>query len=160
PVLATVLAVGWLGFTIVVLPSAVMPGPWQVFVNEFASGLLFGLVFGLVFWLVVRRRRSLPQRAGPLRWHGLFRRDALLRGLASGLIVGVVVRLAGPGGYRSAVSLTVAALVGLVAGVVVGISGPGTDEASSTVPLTSWRNDLAFGLMMGAAAGLGTGLGV
>ena len=37
-------------------------------------------------------------------------------------------------------------------------SGPGADDASSVVPASSWRNDLAFGLVVGLLVGLVLGI--
>ena len=55
-------------------------------------------------------------------------------------------------------------LAGLVAwfgaGLVAGMSRPGTDNTSPLSPLSSWRSDRAFGLVVGSWSGSWSGCGV
>jgi hypothetical protein len=122
-------------------------------------GLAFGSVFGLIFWLGVTRRHRLPRRIRLRRWHQALRRDALGRGLVPGLIVGI-----GTGLVSWAITLQVrtglgaGAAAGLATALVFMASSLGADDASSVVPASSWRNDLAFGLAFGLVAGLVLGI--
>jgi hypothetical protein len=47
---------------------------------------------------------------------------------------------------------------GLATTLVFMFSGPGADDASSVVPASSWRNDLAFRLLVGLLIGLVLGI--
>ena len=105
---------------------------------------------------------SVDTLIAPIRRHELFRREVLRRGVGRGLVSGLVAGLA--------IGLVVGSLSGVVAGVAVGagvgavvglvftFSRPGADETSSMIPLTSWRNDRAVGLVVGLVVGLGAGL--
>ncbi|HUL25992.1 MAG TPA: hypothetical protein VLW44_09525 [Streptosporangiaceae bacterium] len=121
------------------------------------TGLLFGLVLGL--GIAVVRRHDAPRRMRPGRWHKPPRRDALGRGLVSGLVVGIGIGFLASGysGHWPA-GLAAGSASGLATALVVTFSGSGVDEASSVMPLTSWRNDLAFGLTIGLLAGFSIGL--
>lgn len=163
--LALALAVGVTYWLSLALSSPMQPpGPGE----GFAAGLGFGAVLGagpgIVFWFTVRRGRGIPLRIGPVRWHGLFRREVLRRGvgrgLGAGLLIGAVVGLTTTINNGVAAGVSAGLGAGAVAGLVFMFSRPGADEASSMIPLTSWRNDRAFGLMVGLVVGLGVGLGL
>jgi hypothetical protein len=163
--LASALAIGGtIGYAFLVVPLEQGPGLGPGFMSGLGGGLVFGLVAGFVFWLAVTRGRGLPQRIGPVRWHELFRRDVLRRGLgrglAAGLVVGILVGLATALNNGVVAGVAVGVAAGATAGLVFMFSRPGTDEASSMIPLTSWRGDLAFGLVVGLVVGVGVGLGV
>ena len=123
------------------------------------SGLTSGFVFGLVFWFSVTRRHRLPRRTMLRRWHQALRRDALGRGLMPGLIVGIGTGFAASVvGSQVRAGVAAGAAAGLATALVFMISGPGADDTSSVVPASSWRNDLAFGLVVGLVVGLILGI--
>jgi hypothetical protein len=134
------------------------------------NGLICGSVAGLVFWFGVTRRHRLPRQIRLRRWHQALRRDALKRGLAPGLIVGIgtgfvawllatlVLAPQVPRALAAEAALAAGAAAGLATALVFMLSGPGADDASSIVPASSWRNDLAFGLVIGLVVGLVLGI--
>src|SRR5260370_34494541 len=123
------------------------------------SGLTSGFVFGLVFWFSVTRRHRLPRRIRLRRWHQALRRDALGRGLVPGLMVGIGTGFAASVvGSQVRTGVAAGAAAGLATALVFMISGPGADDTSSVVPASSWRNDLAFGLVVGLVLGIVSGL--
>ena len=155
-------AVGWVTTTIWSSPRFA-----YLIVYEIGDGLVFGqtfgLVFGLVLWVAVSRRSGFPQRIRPVRWREVFRGDVrgrVLWGLVLGLVLGLAAGILAGTGDQLAVSLVVGAGIGLVLGlaVVLTFSRPGVDDASSVIPLASWRADLAFGLRAGLVFGLVFGL--
>ena len=129
------------------------------FETGLSSGLVLGLVFGLVFWFAAPRRYRGPRRIRLRRWREALRWDALARGLVPGLIVGIGIGLVA---WLDAGHVSAGLVAGLVAGpataLVFMFSGPGADDASSVVPISSWRNDLAFGLVVGLLVGLVLGV--
>ena len=141
------------------LPAEALVGFGTGFEIGLYDGLIYGSVLGLAFWFGVARRHQLPRRIRLRRWHQALRRDSFRRGLVPGVIVGI-----GTGIAAWAVTSQVDA--GLAAGPVAGLatallfmfSDPGADDASSVVPASSWRNDLAFGLVVGLLVGLVLGI--
>jgi hypothetical protein len=122
-------------------------------------GLAFGFVFGLAFWFAVVRRHKRPRRIRLKRWHELLRRDALGRGLVPGLVVGAGIEImAWTAVGRLTSWLAAGPAAGLATALVFMFSGPGADDASSVVPIKSWRNDLAFGLGTGLLVGVVLGV--
>ena len=116
-------------------------------------------MFGLVFWFSVTRRHRLPRRIRLRRWHQALRRDALGRGLVPGLMVGIGTGFAASVvGSQVRAGVAAGAVAGLATALVFMISGPGADDTSSVVPASSWRNDLAFGLVVGLVVGLVLGI--
>ena len=67
----------------------------------------------------------------------------------------------GPGGVAvaSAVGLVAGLVTWLGVGLIAGMSRPGTDNTSPLSPLSSWRSDRAFGLVVGLVVWLALGLG-
>jgi hypothetical protein len=57
-----------------------------------------------------------------------------------------------------ATALAAGAAAALATALVFMFSDPGADDASSVVPASSWRNDLAFGLAFGVVVGLVLGI--
>ena len=96
-----------------------------------------------------------------MRWRHLFRRGPLavgilvgsVAGLAAGLAAGLVTVL---GGLVEGLGAGLLAWLG--AGLVAGMSRPGTDNTSPLSPLSSWRSDRAFGLVVGIVVWLWAGL--
>jgi hypothetical protein len=122
-------------------------------------GLAFGFVLGLAFWFAFARRHDFPRRIRLKRWHELVRRDALGRGLVPGLIVGAGIEIAAWAAVgRLTGWLAAGPAAGLATALVFMFSGPGADDASSVVPIKSWRNDLAFGLETGLLVGVVLGV--
>jgi hypothetical protein len=129
------------------------------FVIGVLSGLAFGSVLGFAFWFGVTRRHRLPRRIRLGRWRQALRRDALGRGLVPGLIVGIGTGLVGwVLALQVGTGLAAGAAAGLATVLVFMVSSPGADDASSVVPASSWRNDLAFGLAFGLVVGLVLGI--
>ena len=161
-ILVAVLVFGFAGWLYAFAPEAWLGTRIDLqaaFKIGLANGLLSGFVLGLAFWFAVARRHRLPRRIRLRGWHHALRRDALGRGLVPGVIVGL-----GTGFVAWVITFQVR--VGLAAGVAAGlatalvfvVSGPGVDDASSVVPASSWRNDLAFGLVVGLLVGLVLGI--
>jgi hypothetical protein len=144
-------------------PIETSPGFGFTFWNGLFTGLLFGSVLGFAFWFAVARRQRLPRRIRLRRWHQALRRDALRRGLVPGIIVGLGTGLVA---WGETLHVPAAIPPGVAAGTAAGLattlvfmsSGPGADDASSVVPASSWRNDLAFGLLVGLLIGLVLGI--
>jgi hypothetical protein len=61
-------------------------------------------------------------------------------------------------GSQVGTGVAAGAAAGLATALVFMISGPGADDTSSVVPASSWRNDLAFGLVVGLVVGLVLGI--
>jgi hypothetical protein len=123
------------------------------------DGLIFGSVLGLAFWFAVVRRHRLPRRLRLRRWHQALRREALERGLVPGVIVGVGTGFAAWGVVLQVrAGLAAGAAAALATTLIFIFSGPGTDDASAVIPASSWRNDLAFGLLAGLLVGLVLGI--
>jgi hypothetical protein len=161
-ILIAILAVGFAGTPLVFAlsgNSSESAGPGLDLASNFELGILLGLasgsVFGLAFWLAFTRRHRLPRRIRLRRWHEALRGGALRRGLVPGVVIGIG---AGVVGWveTAQVSLGLAAgpAAGLVTALVFMFSGSGVDDDSSVVPASSWRNDLAFGLVVGLLVGL------
>jgi hypothetical protein len=137
------------------------------FAENFGIGLFFGLafgsVFGLAFWFAVTRRHRFPRRIRLRRWHEALRWDALRRGLVPGVIVGIGTGLASWfETFQASLGLAAGPAAGLATALVFMFSGSGVDDDSSVIPASSWRNDLAFGLVVGLLVGLvfGTAAGL
>ena len=127
----------------------------QAFALGVPIGLVCGSVLGFAFWLGVTRRHRLPRRIRLRRWRQALRRDALRRALVPGLIVGIGAGLvAWTVNYQVREGLAAGAVAGFATALVFMVSGPGVDDASSVVPASSWRNDLAFGLAFGLVVGV------
>ena len=148
----------WLGAGLV---SLLVAGPALGFGPAIALGLVSAIGAGISFG----RGKKIPRQMTPVRWRQLFRRRPLVVGLLAEIVTVLVfipAALKGPGG--TALGLVAALVVGLMAwlgaGLVVGMSRPGTDNISPLSPLSSWRSDRAFGLVVGIGVWLGLGLGV
>ncbi|MGO9297396.1 MAG: NACHT domain-containing protein [Streptosporangiaceae bacterium] len=138
-----------------------------------ATGLGDGIVTGLGVGLVVAfvagfacGRGKVPSRMAPVRWRRLFRRRPLGVGLLIGIGLGLwasSLTLAGVGLLRPGQGLEAGLVAGVACGLgawlgtglVAGMSRPGTDNTSPLDPLSSWRSDRAFGLVVGLVVGLG-----
>ncbi len=126
------------------------------------AGITLGLAAGIAAALAFGRRNKIPRRIAPIRWRQLFRRGPLVMGLVAGIATGGLSW----GLFRFATGFLVwvaiwfgAALAAwLGAGVVTGTSRTGIDNTSPLSPLSSWRSDRAFGLLVGLAAGAAAGL--
>lgn len=57
-----------------------------------------------------------------------------------------------------AIGLTTGTVAGLATALVFIFSGTGADDTSSVVPVSSWHNDLTFGLAVGFLVGLVLGI--
>ncbi len=151
----------WLG---AVLVAGLVGGYAYGLAYGLAGGLWFGIAYGIAAGIAAGRGNKTPKRKARLRWRQLFRRGPLVVGL---LAVPAVWLAAG---YLAGSGLTVgfadALMSGLLAwfgaGLVSGMSQPGTDNTSPLSPLSSWRSDRVFGLVVGLVvwvwAGLGSGL--
>jgi hypothetical protein len=129
-----------------------------------AGGLWFGIAFGIAAGIAAGRGNKTPKRKARVRWRQLFRRRPLMVGLLAVLVSWLVA------GYFAGSGLTVGLADGLMsgllawfgAGLVAGMSHPGTDNTSPLSPLSSWRSDRVFGLMVGLVvwvwAGFASGL--
>jgi hypothetical protein len=150
---------------------------WAPPAQRFVVG---GLVFGLVFGVVVGLLRGLgsglafglgigiavgffslgghpPQRMGKLRLRKVFTWENLVSGLVFGLVSGLVGGLV----FGLAVGLAVGLVVGLSVGFVLGFMdalAAAPDSTRSLSPVTSWRDDRKYGLVVGLVGGLVVGL--
>ena len=148
----------WLGAGLV---SVLVAGPALGFRPAIALGLASGIGAGIAFG----RGKKIPKQMAPVRWRQLFRRGPLVVGLLAEIVTVLLfipAALSGPGG--TALGLVAGLVVGLMAwlaaGLVTGMSRPGTDNISPLSPLSSWRSDRAFGIVVGIGVWLGLGLGV
>ena len=148
----------WLGAGLVALLVA---GP----VLGPVSGIALGLVSGIGAGIAFGRGKKIPKQTAPVRWRQLFRRRPLVVGLLAesvAVLVFLPAALSGPGG--TALGLVAGLVVGLMAwlgaGLVAGMSRPGADNISALGPLSSWRSDRTFGLVVGLGVWIGLGLGV
>jgi hypothetical protein len=151
---------------VVVAPRLIITG----FLFGLLLGLMFGLgrgfVAGLVAGLVTALLEALgqaglleplrgPKRLGTLRWRTLLSRGSVRAAPAIGLAFGIVGWIiAGP---------VYALVFGLVATLVVGFGlgiGQSAAEESPSDPLSCWRNDRNFGLLVSPAVGLAAGVGL
>jgi hypothetical protein len=126
-----------------------------------AYGIWVGITYGIAAGIAFGRGNKSPRRIAPVRWRHLFRRGPLAVGilvgsmaeLAAGLVPGLVTVLGG-----LVEELGAGLLAWLGAGLVAGMSQPGTDNTSPLSPLTSWRSDRAFGLVVGIVVWLVVGI--
>jgi hypothetical protein len=127
-------------------------------------GIWVGIGYGLAAGIAFGRGNKSPRRIASVRWRHLFRRGPLAVGLLVGLSAGVAAKLLPDLTVFAGLvdGLGAGFLAWLGAGLVAGMSRPGTDTASPLSPLSSWRSDRAFGLVVGLVvwlwAGLATGL--
>jgi hypothetical protein len=127
-----------------------------------AAGIAAGLVAGIAAGIAFGRGTKIPKRMAPVRWRQLFRRRPVVVGVLAGLVAWLLFGFAGgqpglAGGLEPGVVVGLSAWLG--AGVVTGMSRPGTDNISPLDPLSSWRSDRAFGLVVGLVVALGFGFG-
>jgi hypothetical protein len=140
----------------------------------FAEGIFFGLVFGVLGWLffslIYSERHATPKRIGKLRFRRLMNWEYLILMLAIGLLFGPLVGIEsglGTGleiGYELAFGLVfglvfgivIGLVVGLVVGIVSGFSNAlnNTDEPSPLSPLSSWRSDRNYAMVVGGVLGV------
>ncbi len=126
-----------------------------------ADGIAVGLVAGIAAGIAFGRGNKIPKRMAPVRWRQLFARRPVVAGVLAGLVAWLLFGFAGgqpglAGGFEPGVVVGILAWFG--AGVVTGMSRPGTDNISPLDPLSSWRSDRAFGLVVGFVVGLVAGL--
>ena len=144
-------ACGMAGGLAVGLVAGLAAGLAVGIVGGLAVGAVIWLVFGIVYSRAVRGERMVL-RVGRLQPRRALTRRSLLMALVCGLGIGVVVWLAA--GLASAL----AAGLGMGVAVVLAMGVPGAlaadDDGSSLSPLTSWRHDRNFGLIVGFVAAL------
>lgn len=133
----------------------------------FGSGIALGLVSGIGAGIAFGRGKKIPKQMAPVRWRQWFRRRPLMVGLLAEIVTGLLLlfvpaALSGPRGtaHGLAAGLVVGLMAWLGAGLVAGMSRPGTDNISPLSPLSSWRSDRAFGLVVGLGVWIGLGLGI
>ena len=155
------------------VPRWVVVAP-RLIITGFLFGLLFGLIFGLgrgsvvglVAGLITALLQALgqaglleplrgPKRLGTIRWRTLLSRNSVRAAPAIGLAFGIMGWIIAGLAYALAFGLVAT----LVVGFALGISQPGTEESPSD-PLSCWRNDRNFGLLVAPAVGLVAGVGL
>jgi hypothetical protein len=124
-----------------------------------AGAIIVGLLAGLAFG----RGKKIPKRRARMRWRQLFRRRALVSGLAV-IVVGYALFSLPGRRFFDPLQINVKALwnsnsisywawlvaflmAWLGSALLTGMSRSGTDNASPLSPLASWRSDQGFALM-------------
>jgi hypothetical protein len=119
--------------------------------------LTFGLVFGLVVGLAHGRGGSEPRQWGRIRWKVLTSRDGIRVGLALGLVVGLPVWVS----FGLVYGFTYGLVAGPASGFGIGLAGclmyaaahSPADPLSAVFPLTSWRRDRRYSVIIGLTFG-------
>lgn len=131
------------------------------FVNGFANGLVYGLMVGLVVGLTTGSMCTLvgtfgerpPRHLSQLQWKKIDIPIILAVGLAVGLMYAIVNR------NRLSNGPVIGVVVCLALGLMLGLGRPSTKATSPIDPLSSWRRNHQFGLVVGLVVALAYGIG-
>lgn len=131
------------------------------FVNGFANGLVYGIMVGLVVGFTTGSMCTLvgtfgerpPRHLSKLRWKMIDIPITLVVGLAVGLMYAIVNRNSLSNGP------VIGVVVCLTLGLMLGLGRPSTKDTSPIEPLSSWRRNRQFGLIVGLVVALAYSLG-